>query len=417
MEVISSTTNSIGNNPLGAGFAGLINPVAATQSIMGDVAEQLSGNNNSADIKFPTPSILNNVEDTTEDVELPEPKSLEEALARAKENGEVETAEKKGGRPKTDKNIAINYIAERAKDGKIALFSDYDESVEVEEYLSKLPQSRLYELFDKNLEDARTSAIQELQESERREWYDSLPDTFKAMYDYAANGGNDWSVFAQTMQNQQYMAQLDPSNEDHQAIIAQNYLEATGFGTPDMIQEQIQEWQSDGKIGNKAAQFKPMLDNMYQQETYRLAQEQQAYAMQMQQEAKQFQDSVYQTLSKGEIAGIKLSKEQQREFFKGLTTTSEQWGNTNELEHLWEKTNFVDKDYNKLTMVHWLLKDTEGFLNAVRQQGANGQANKDFDQLKRLNVKGTGGSNIAEVPTPKNIKKFSEPSMSGLFNR
>jgi len=420
METIfANNTIEQGANPLGNGFSGLFSPRTETNSIMSQVAEGLE-NPEAVPGFTPTPAT------PSAEADVPgAPKSLAEAIEAAEKNGELEVddpeGEKKGsGRTKTDKNLAISYIADRAKEGKLALFSDYSEDVPVEEYLSKLPQNRLYELFDKNLEDARTSAINEVEETAAQRFYESLSPEFRAMYEYQVNGGQDFSQFAQLIQGQNINAQLDPTNEEHQPIIARNYLEATGFGTAQMIQEQIQEWQNDGKLPGKVNQFKPMLDNMYQQEAQRMAYEQQQYAAQQEQAAREYITAVAETIKKGEIAGVKLSKQQQQELYRGLTVADKpsiNGGMTNELEHLWEQVNYVQRDYERIAELQWYLKDREGFLNAIRQQGANGQASKDFTELKRLNVKGTGGSNTVEVPSTKENSKIRvmKPTFNSLW--
>lgn len=409
METIFSSNQTIpaaDANPVVAGFANLFSPSTSTASTMGQVADALMGN---------PPAEQPKIADVPADPNAP--KSLAEAIEAAQKSGEIEDTEnpKNTGRPKSDKNVAVSYIADRAKEGKIALFSDYDESVPVEEYLNKLPQNRLYELFDKNIENARQSAIEEIQQSEASSFYESLPPEFRAMYEYAANGGNDWSTWAQNMQGYTNIQQLDPTNDDHQSIIARNYLEATNFGTPQMIQEQIQEWANDGKIGNKAQQFKPLLENMYQQNAQRMAYEQQQYALQQQQYAQEYHNAVVNTLKKGEIAGIKINQSLQKDLYRGLTQVAEEWGNTNELEYLWNKVNFEAPNHEKIAMAHWLLKDTDGFLNAIRQSAKNEAATETFNELKRLNVKGTGGTNIVETPAPKQTVKKLQPTWEGLW--
>ena len=58
---------------------------------------------------------------------------------------------------------------------------------------------------------------------------------------------------------------LDPTNEQHQAEIARQYLTATRFGTPEEIQEEIETWADSDRLEKKANQFKPKLDAMQEQ--------------------------------------------------------------------------------------------------------------------------------------------------------
>jgi hypothetical protein len=424
METVFAN-NTTGTNPMSAGWNSLFSPNAGVSDVMGKVAEGL--NNPAAATEsleeggtaVKTPTFLESIGKKEKEF------SITDAFKEAEANGEVETPEegqeidvRKTTRSKTDKNLAIDYIADRAKEGKVALFSDYTEETPIEDYLSKMPKERFYELLDKNIEDARTSAIAEVEESAAQQHYESLPPQYRAMYEYAVNGGNNWEQFAQSLNSYQSVLQLDPSNEDHQPAIVKNYLEAVGFGNPQMIQKQVQEWSNDGKIGDKASEFKEPLVSMYAQQQQQLVQQQQEYARQQQQEAHEYITSVANTLRKGEIDGIKLDKKLQQALYQGLTIADKEsinGGYTNRLEHLWEKINYVDRDYNKITKLLWFMEDEAGFMKAHGQQIKNEAANETFNELKRLNVKNTGASNIVETAADKKKVRTMGPSLHGLF--
>ncbi len=339
-----------------------------------------------------------------------------ELFPKTEEEKAVEAEEKKAGRPKSDKNALISYLNDKIAKEEFAVFGDYDDKTPIEDYLASLPEKRLYELFDKNIETAKTSVREELEKTAQEEFYNSLPYELKAAYEYAANGGQDWGEFYNTIANAQYNINLDPANDDHQELIARNYLQSANFGTPQIIEEQIAEWKNDGKLGIKAQQFKPMLDQLHSNQIEEMNRQQAAYYQQEQQRAQQYVQSIEQTLAKGELGGIKIDKKLQRDLFNGLTRVSEQWGNTNELEHLWNKVNFQEPNPDKIARLHWFLKDEESFLNAVRQQGANKQAENTFNELKKLKVTHQSGSDVAERidTTKKPVKKF-QPTLGGFF--
>lgn len=424
METVFAN-NTTGSNPMSAGWSSLFSPNADVSDVMGKVAEGLS--NPAAPVDVPEeggsgpkpPTFLESIGKKEKEF------SMTDAFREAEANGEIEPAEegeqvdvKKAVRTKTDKNLAIEYIADRAKEGKVALFSDYTEEIPIEDYLIKMPKERFYELLDKNIEDARSSAIAELEESAAQRHYDSLPQQYKAIYDYVANGGGDWDQLNQTVRGYESVQKLDPANEDHQPAIVQNYLQAVGFGTPQMVQKQVQEWVNDGKIADKAAEFKAPLDGMYQNQLQQMALEQQEYAKQEQQRAYDYINSVANTLKKGELDGVKLDKKQQQALYQGLTIADKEsinGGYTNKLEHLWEKINYVDKDYDKVAKLLWFMEDEAGFMKAYGQKFKNEVANETFNELKRLNVKNTGASDIVETAADKKKVRTLSPSLHGLF--
>jgi hypothetical protein len=56
-----------------------------------------------------------------------------------------------------------------------------------------------------------------------------------------------------TLAQVEEIRELDPSNEYDQAEIARQYLYATNFGTPEEIEEEIQDWsQTRIDLGQKA---------------------------------------------------------------------------------------------------------------------------------------------------------------------
>ena len=61
------------------------------------------------------------------------------------------------------------------------------------------------------------------------------------------------------------MISLDPANEYDQAEIARQYLTATNFGTPEEIENEINDWKDMDRLEQKANQFKPKLDRMQEE--------------------------------------------------------------------------------------------------------------------------------------------------------
>jgi hypothetical protein len=100
------------------------------------------------------------------------------------------------------------------------------------------------------------------------------------------------------------MRQLDTTNEYDQAEIARQYLYATGFGTPEEIESEIQDWKDLNRLEQKANQFKPKLDRMQEEIIERELAEQEEKKQQQAHQARAYQDNVYNTLSNGELVEL-----------------------------------------------------------------------------------------------------------------
>ena len=72
-----------------------------------------------------------------------------------------------------------------------------------------------------------------------KNFFDALPQELQIAAKYVADGGTDMKGLFRTLAHVEETIQLDPSNEQHQAEIARQYLTATNFGSPEEIQEEI----------------------------------------------------------------------------------------------------------------------------------------------------------------------------------
>ena len=89
---------------------------------------------------------------------------------------------------------------------------------------------------------------------------------------------------------------LDVSDEYDQELIVREYLQATGFGTIEYIQEEIDTWKDLGKLQQQASKFKPKLDKMQEQVIAQRLQEQESRKQQQEVAAQGYMDNVYEAL-------------------------------------------------------------------------------------------------------------------------
>jgi hypothetical protein len=319
---------------------------------------------------------------------------LEEAIT-AQEEGEART-----GRPKTDKSGLVDLANKMIEEG--TLFG-FDDDKPIEEYTTK----DFRELFEANFQERENKVAQSIP----REFFQSLPEELQVAAKYVADGGQDLKGLFRTLAHVEEMRQLDVTNEYDQAEIARQYLNATGFGTPDEIEQEIEDWKDLNRLEQKANQFKPKLDAMQEEIVGRQLAEQEHRKQQQAEQAKAYQENVYSTLANGTIGGLKLDKKVQGLLFSGLVQPnypSISGKPTNLLGHLLEKYQFVEPRHDLIAEALWLLADPSGYKTRVREQGGKQATEKVVRQLKtQESRKRTSSTNNEYDDRPATIKTKS----------
>jgi hypothetical protein len=278
------------------------------------------------------------------------------------------------GRPKVDKSGLAELATKMIEEGTLIPF---DDDKPLEEYTTK----DFRELFEANFQDREAR----VRENTPREFFQSLPEELQVAAKYVADGGQDLKGLFRTLAHVEEMRTLDPSDEYDQAEIARQYLYATQFGTPEEIESEIQDWKDLNRLEQKANQFKPKLDAMQEEIVARQLAEQEYRKQQQAEQAKAYQENVYNTLANGNIGGIKLDKKVQSLLFSGLVQPnypSISGKPTNLLGHLLEKYQFVEPRHDLIAEALWLLADPVGYKTRVRDQGTKAAVEKTVRALK-----------------------------------
>ena len=127
--------------------------------------------------------------------------------------------------------------------------------------------------------------------------------------------------------------------------------------------------------------------------------EQEYKKQQQAQQAKAYQDNVYNTLAVGELGGIKLDRKVQSHLYSGLVQPnypSISGKPTNLLGHLLEKYQFVEPNHGLIAEALWLLSDPDSYRNKVRDQGVKQTVEKTVRQLKTEEARKMGSSSQEE---------------------
>jgi hypothetical protein len=278
------------------------------------------------------------------------------------------------GRPKVDKSGLAELAQKMIEEGSLVPF---DDDKPLEEYTTK----DFRELFEANFQE-RENAIRE---NTPKEFFNALPEELQYAAKYVADGGQDLKGLFRTLAQVEEMRQLDPSDEYDQAEIARQYLYATNFGTPEEIEEEINDWKDMDKLQQKANQFKPKLDRMQEEIVARQLAEQEVKKQQQEHAARQYTDNVYSTLANGEIGGLKLDRKVQSMLYSGLVQPnypSISGKPTNLLGHLLEKYQFVEPRHDLIAEALWLLADPDGYKSKIKDQGSKQAVEKTVRQLK-----------------------------------
>ena len=356
-------------------------------------------------------TFFDKTDDKKEDT--PEKKvEVEEAINELNDliSQEEETGNK--GRPKVDKSGLSELAAKMIEEGTLIPF---DDDKPLEEYTTK----DFRELFEANFQERENKVRQDTP----REFFQSLPEELQYAAKYVADGGTDLKGLFRTLAQVEETRQLDPTDEYDQAEIARQYLYATNFGTAEEIESEIEDWSDMGKLEQKAQQFKPKLDKMQETIIAKQLAEQEQRQSQQAQAAKIYTDSVYDTLSVGELSGVKLDRKTQSLLYSGLVQPSYpsiSGKPTNLLGHLLEKYQFVEPRHDLIAEALWLLADPDGYKGRIKDQGGKAAVEKTVRQLKTEEARKITSSTPDEADDSRRASKTQQRTLSrpnNLFKR
>jgi hypothetical protein len=288
----------------------------------------------------------------------------------------------KGGRPKTEKSGLVEFLKKRIESKEMFAFDDYDEGNQsLEEYLGGLGEKDVEELWQANIDNLK----QEVAAKTPQEFFESLPEELQYAAKYVADGGQDLKGLFQALAQVEQVRQLDPTKENDQEGIVRSYLQATGFGNEEEIDEELTTWKDLGVLEKKAKQFKPKLDQMQEEFVQSQIVEQENRKIQQEQAADTYMKSVFEALRPAEINGLKLDKKTQAQLYSGLVQPnypSISGRPTNQLGHLLEKYQFVEPNYPLIAEALWLLSNPEEYRQTLVKQGKNQAVEQTVRQLK-----------------------------------
>lgn len=320
----------------------------------------------------------------------------------------------KAGRPKLEKSGLVDFFKKRIESKEMFAFDDYDESKQtLDEYLSGLGEKDYEDLWQANIDNLKNDVAS----NTPKEFFESLPEELQYAAKYVADGGQDLKGLFQALAQVEQVRELNPTDENDQEAIVKSYLQATGFGNADEIEEELTTWRDLGVLEKKARQFKPKLDQMQEEMVHAQLAEQEERNKRQQEAAETYTNSVFQALRPAEINGLKLDKKTQAALYTGLTQPSYpsiSGRPTNQLGHLLEKYQFVEPDYPLIAEALWLLSNPEEYRQNLIKQGKNQAVEQTVRQLKTEQSRKLSSSfqeeetqkvSSRKIPKPQNIFK------------
>jgi hypothetical protein len=292
------------------------------------------------------------------------------------------TSKSKGGRPKTEKSGLVGFLKKRIESKEMFAFDDYDESKQdLEDYLGGLGEKDVEELWQANVDNMKS----EVAAKTPKEFFEALPDELQYAAKYVMDGGQDLKGLFQALAQVEQVRSLDPKDENDQEGIVRSYLQATGFGNEEEIDEEVTTWKDLGVLEKKAKQFKPKLDSMQEEIVKSQIVEQEGRKQQQEQAAEAYMQNVFEALRPAEINGLKLDKKTQAQLYSGLVQPqypSISGRPTNLLGHLLEKYQFVEPNYPLIAEALWLLSNPDEYRQTLTKQGKNQAVEQTVRQLK-----------------------------------
>jgi len=314
---------------------------------------------------------------------------------------ETEEDEIKAKRGRKPINGIADVFSKLISDDKIVPF---DDDKDLSEYSAKDWE----ELIQANLDEKANQVRRETP----KQFFESLPKELQVAARYVADGGKDLKGLFNTLGSVEEHRALNVEVEKDQERIISEYLGATGYGTQEEIQEEIEIWKDLGKLQQQASKFKPKLDKMQEKVVAQKLEQQDLKRKQQEHASQEYMKNVYNTLKDGKINEIKVDKKTQAMLYNGLVSPSYpsvSGKNTNLLGHLLEKYQFVEPNYSLISEALWLLQDPEGYKSKIMQKGAQKSVEATVRKLK-TEQSNAGGSTSLGV-------KDEEPSSNRTTGR
>lgn len=314
--------------------------------------------------------------------------------------------------------------------------SNNNQPIEVEEpiaYINNLIEEGILFGFDeedfkiKSYEDIKEIVLankeewkREILEKEFEETFQTLPNELQYAVKYVKEGGNDMKSLFKVLSQSEELKSLDPDKNPRET--SRTYLELTAFGTPEEIEEQLDEWEDTDVLAKKAKMFHPKIEKIAEDKIQSKLIEEENNNKKRQQIAEQYFTGVSEALKDKNINGIVLTKDEQVSIYKSLTEnnyiSSRNGAPINFLGKFLEKITIDEPDYKTLAEITLFAKDPSAYREKIKAQAVEEVTADTTRKLK------TGSSQIkssvvetASDDKIKITKKVLAPRPNSILKR
>ena len=163
----------------------------------------------------------------------------------------------------------------------------------------------LKDLLAANIED-KISAVNE---NIFNETMATLPPQFQSIIKYGLDGGQDVQKLVQQWAATEQAFSLDVTTDEGKADAIRQYLTLTGYGSPEVINKDIETWKGLNMLDEKVAIFKPKLEQFHVEQVKQIENQAQEAAAQTAVYQGRYTEAVGQTLAQENLNGLVLPRE------------------------------------------------------------------------------------------------------------
>lgn len=290
-------------------------------------------------------------------------------------------------------------------------------SPEVLEAINGLADEGVIDLFDnreiKTVEDLKDllaanveDKISAVNENIFNETIASLPTQFQSIIRYGLDGGQDVQMLVQQWAATEQAFSLDVSTDEGKADAIRQYLTLTGYGSPEVINKDIETWKGLNMLDEKVAIFKPKLEQFHVEQVKQTENEAKAVAEQTARYQNSYTEAVGQTLSQADLNGLVLPNEIKQFVYENTQPLfqSQLTGQpVDALQAIVEELKFgqnVNPGFYAELLLHATQPEVYRDLitNSLKESVA---INTERTLRKRVNAEVAGGVDVQKQPTPQ----------------
>lgn len=188
---------------------------------------------------------------------------------------------------------------------------------DVVDAINSLADTGIIDLFEsreiKTIEDVKDliaanieEKISATNENIFQEQLSALPPQFQSIINYGLDGGTNVQQLVQQWAATEQAFSIDTTTDEGKAEAIRQYLTLTNYGTPEVINQDIETWKGLNKLDEKVAIFKPKLEQFHVEQVKNIEREAATEALQEQAYHANYTEAVGRTLSEDNLNGLVL---------------------------------------------------------------------------------------------------------------